>query len=303
MRLDLDLVEVFCCVYEESSFSRAASRLFLSQPTISTHIKNLEGYIESKLFDRLPRPLVPTPAGRLLYQHGRVILQEKRAAIQGLKKFLNRMEGSLPIYASTIPGEYLLPRFISAFHTKFPAVKIELRISDSKTVHDETLAGKVEIGFAGAKVDAVGLDYHPLGSDELVLIVPNTEAWKGTHCVNLEELAKLPFLAREVGSGTRMIFEQKTGRLMNEFNVVGYFNSTNAIKEAVKAGLGAAIISNVAVTSEIACGLLRTVRISGVTSLRRQFYSVVNRNRTRSPVAEEFLRFLFDEAIEQAISA
>jgi DNA-binding transcriptional LysR family regulator len=303
MRLDLDLIEVFCCVYEEGSFSKAASRLYLSQPTISGHIKNLESYIDAKLFDRLPRNLVPTQAGRLLYRHGRVILDEKRAAIQELKKFLNRVEGSLRICASTIPGEYLLPQLIAAFHARFPAVRIEMRISDSESVCEEALIGKAEIGFAGAKVDSVGLEYNLLASDELVLIAPHNDEWRAIESVSLDRLAKMPFLAREVGSGTRLIFERKTGCSMNGFNIVGYLSSSNAIKEAVKAGLGAAVISNLAVRTELASGLVKTVRIEGVESLNRQFYTVVNRNLTLSPLAEEFLHFIFEDEIEQAASA
>src|SRR6185503_13058242 len=110
MRLDLSLVEVFCVVYEEGSFSRAASKLHLSQPTVSGHIKNLEEAIGARLFDRLPRQAVPTRVGEILYIHGRAILNEKDATIQELSKFLNLVEGSLTISASTIPGEYLLPQ-------------------------------------------------------------------------------------------------------------------------------------------------------------------------------------------------
>lgn len=303
MRLDLELIEVFCCVYEEGGFSKAASRLLISQPTVSGHIKNLESYIDAKLFDRLPRQLVPTRAGQLLYKHGRVILSAKRSAIQELTRFLNRVEGSLMISASTTPGEYLLPSLISAFHAKFPAVRIELRISDSEKVCEEALLGKAEIGFAGARVDSIGLGYHLLASDELVLIVPNHKQWRDTESISLDRLSKTPFLAREDGSGTRSIFEKKVGSSMNAFNIVAYLSSSNAIKESVKAGLGVAVISNMAARAEIASGLLRTVRIEGVDSMRREFYVVVNRNLTRSPIAEEFLDFVLNDRAEEAISA
>src|SRR5215469_6804455 len=142
MRLELSLIEVFCCVYEEGSFSKAALRLRCSQPTISGHIKNLEEHVAARLFDRLPRRIVPTRAGELLYKHGRIILNEKEAAIQELKRLLNRLEGTLSICSSTIPGDYLLPQLIAEFHSKLPAVRVEMRITDSKDVCSQVLGGR-----------------------------------------------------------------------------------------------------------------------------------------------------------------
>ena len=119
MRLDLRLLEVFCRVYEEGSFSRAGEKLWISQPTVSGHIKNLEEALEVKLFERLPREVVPTQAARILYRHGEAILKQREVALQELMAFLNRMEGSLTVAASTIPGEYLLPQVLVAFNAQF----------------------------------------------------------------------------------------------------------------------------------------------------------------------------------------
>src|ERR1051325_7318728 len=101
MRLDLSLVEVFCTVYEEGSFSKAALKLKLSQPTISAHMKTLEEAVGTRLLNRLPRSLVATEAGKILYRHGRRIISEKEAAIKELSKLLNRVEGPLTVCAST----------------------------------------------------------------------------------------------------------------------------------------------------------------------------------------------------------
>src|SRR6185295_16210301 len=177
MRLDLSLIEIFCIVYEEGSFSKAASKLQLSQPTVSGHIKHLEDSVGARLFDRLPRQAAPTQAGKILYRRGRAILDEKYAAVQELNKFLNRIEGSLTISASTIPGEYLLPQIIASFRMKYPGVNVELQISDSEDVCQIVLSGKAEIGFVGAKFEVVGLRFRHFASDTLALIVPNNEEW------------------------------------------------------------------------------------------------------------------------------
>jgi len=289
IRLDLSLLEIFCHVYEEGNFSRAAQKLHLTQSTVSGHIKNLETYIGARLFDRLPRQIVPTQAGQILYRRGCSILDEKEATKRELQNLLNCTEGSLTVCGSTIPGEYLLPPIMVRFHARFPGVKVQLQISDSQTTCNEVLSGKVEVGFAGAKLDAVGLEFHHFATDELVLAVPNTQEWRGITCIAPSLLATKPFLAREPGSGTRIRFEKQLGFSLDDFNVVGCFNSANAIKESLRVGLGVSVLSFLTIKSEIASGELRTVPIEGLGEIQRDFFAVVNSKLTLSPIAAAFL--------------
>ncbi len=303
MRLDLNLVEVFCSVYEEGSFSKAARKLRLSQPTISGHIKNLEDHIGGRLFDRLPRRIVPTSLGDLLYRRGRAILNEKEAALREIDKFLNRMEGVLSICASTIPGEYLLPALVAEFHSRFPAVNMEVRISDSEAACDQVLAGDVEIGFVGARLETIGLDFYRFASDELALVTPNDARWKDVESLTLDQLVSVPLLTREAGSGTRLAFEKRVARPLEEFNLVGSLGSTGAIKEAIKAGLGVSVVSLIAVRSELANGTLKTVNIAGIAPIRRDFFAVINKKLTLSPAAEAFLELALETSQHDALLA
>ncbi|MGI8836851.1 MAG: LysR substrate-binding domain-containing protein [Pyrinomonadaceae bacterium] len=289
MRLDLSLVEVFCCVYEEGNISKAAVKLHISQPTVSGHIKNLEMYIGTKLFDRLPRRLAPTRAAQLLYHRGRAILNEKEAAMQDLERFLHRFEGRLVISGSNIPGEYILPQIIADFYMQYPAVKIELRISDAKIVCNDVLSGEAELGFSCARIDTVGLEFRPFASGGLALVVPAYGVWQGVSTITPERLTAEPFLARELGSGMRELVEEKLGRPLEDFNVVATFGSNRAIKEALKAGMGAAVVSLFSVEDEISSGELKTVRIEGLEIGPTDFYTVTNKKLTLSPVAETFL--------------
>lgn len=303
MRLDLSLIEIFCIVYEEGSFSRAASKLQLSQPTVSGHIKNLEDCIGARLFDRLPRQAMPTHAGKILYRRGRAILDEKYAAVQELNKFLNCVEGSLTISASTIPGEYLLPQIIASFRMKYPGVNVELQISDSEDVCQRVLSGKAELGFVGTRFEAVGLGFRHFASDTLALIVPNSEEWGSIKSLTLEELSLKPFLSRENGSGTRTTFEKAIGPALDNFNVIASFGSTNAIKEALKAGLGVSVLSLLAVNSEIARGEFKTVEIKGGGPLHREFFMVINTSLTTSPIADAFVECVHEGGGRKSISA
>lgn len=302
LRMDLELVEVFCHVYEHGSFSKAAAHLRLSQPTVSGHVKNLESYVGTRLLDRLPRRILPTRAGEILYRHGRAILDQKEAAIRELSQLINLVEGPLVIASSTIPGEYLLPQRLAMFQSRFPGVRVELQISDSSAVRDLVLSGKTEIGFAGAKFESVGLDYAFFGRDEIVVVARNDEEWKSVDSIGLHGLRELPLLAREPGSGTRLAFEKGIDRPLTDFNIIACLSSTSAIKEAVRAGLGVAVLSLLAIRSEVASGEFKVIRLQGVHSILREFFVLTNRRLTHSPVCRAFLDFIDASCTERAVN-
>lgn len=292
LRLDLHLVEIFCCVYEHGNFSKAAKKLRISQPTASGHIKNLEDHVGLKLFDRLPKRVVPTRAGELLYKHGCLILKEKESAIRGLNKLRNCIEGPLLIHSSTTPGEYILPRIMASFHNEHPGVAIEVRISDSRIACNEVLKGKAEIGIVGAMFESKELEFRHLTSDRIGLVVPNNDKWRNVKSITLGALAEVPFLVREAGSGSRIAFETETGVNLDDFNIVGCLGSTSAIKEALRASLGVSVLSLLSVKNEIDSGLFKTVAIDGMDAIERELYTVINKSLTLSPIAESFLHLL-----------
>jgi DNA-binding transcriptional LysR family regulator len=293
--MDLRLLEIFCCVYEERSFSKAAQRLYLTQPTVSGHIKSLETYFGTPLFDRLSREIKPTRAGELLYEHGRRIVEMKKAMTERMGRFLNRLEGRLHLGASTIPGEYLLPPIVGQFRQAFPEVQVSLRISDTKAIIQDVEEGRVELGFVGARVSDRHLEFKKFAADRLILVVPHTPKWEKTKSISLQELLSEPLVIREPGSGTRIMFERKLealGYTLEDFNVVAQLGSTTAIKEAIKAGVGVSILSHLAVKTELAASLVSEVRIREVKTLERDFFTVVNTRRIRSPLCEAFLEHI-----------
>jgi DNA-binding transcriptional LysR family regulator len=290
--MDLRLLEIFCCVFEERSFSKAARRLYLTQPTVSGHIKSLEEYFGARLFDRLGREIKPTRAGQLLYEHGHEIVRMKRAMTERMSRFLNRLEGRLHLGASTIPGEYLLPPLVGQFRDAFPHVQVTVKISDTKGVVDDVEDGRVELGFVGARVADQHLEFKSFASDRLILVVPRTPAWRKRKSVSLPDLVREPLVIREPGSGTRIMFERKLhelGHRLDEFNVVAELGSTTAVKEAIKAGVGVSILSHLSVKTELEAAIVREVRIAEIETIERSFFTVVNTKRLKSPLCEAFL--------------
>lgn len=295
--MELRLVEIFCCVYEERSFSRAASRLGLSQPTVSGHVKKLEDHFGCLLFDRLAPEIEPTAAGKVLYRHGRRIKELKETTLQAMEGFLHGLQGELLVGASTIPGEYLLPARIGRLRESHPGVRIRVRIGDTREIVDRVQAGTVELGFVGAHLPRARLEFRRFASDQLVLIAPPSRAW-AVDSLTLEELRKKPFLVREEGSGTRLVLEQRLRELgtgLDELDVVAELGSTTAIKEAVKRGLGASVLSAVAVEAELHSKWVRQVEVREIGTLRRDFYVVVDQDRAGSPLRDAFLAFLAAE--------
>jgi DNA-binding transcriptional LysR family regulator len=287
--MDLRRLEVFAKVFECRSFSRAAEEVYLSQPTVSGHIKSLEEELEVQLFDRLGREILPTRAADLLYDYARRILELVAEAQRAMDAFLGRLRGDLVVGGSTIPGQYVLPGFIGRFRLLHPEVKVTLKIGDTGQVVEQVLKGELEAGVVGAKLEEERLGFSPLMDDELCLA-----GWPGhpfAQSLDAEQLDQVPIVFREPGSGTRMFLikaMKKAGVELDDLDLVAEMGSTMAVLQAVRAEVGLGFLSRRAITEELKAGLLVEVPVSGL-ELKRQFYLVTRKKRTHSPSAQVFI--------------
>lgn len=292
--MDLRQLEIFAKVAELGSFSRAAELLHLTQPTVSEHIRSLEDELGVRLLDRLGRGAGPTAAGRLLLTYATRMLALAREARQALESFQGRMRGELVAGGSTIPGEYILPALLGRFREKFPEISSTLLIGDTQEVVSWVLEGRVEVGVVGARLPQRGLEFREMMPDEEIVVVPAGHPWSSRADVTLEELGTEPLLVRERGSGTRAALEaalESVGLDLGALRVAGEIGSSQAIKQAVKAGMGITIMSRIAVEEDCRHGRLAALRVRGL-SITRSFYLLTHRERSRSPVAEAFRLFL-----------
>ena len=293
--MDIRALEVFCRIVELKSFSKAAEAVYLTQPTVSGHIKGLEEFVGLKLLDRLGREAVPTKAGELLYGYAKQVLALRNQAIQALDEYKGSLKGHLVVGGSNIPGEYVLPALLARFKTRYPDISITLRIADSREIARGVLDGAYELGAVGARFDDGQLVYVKFLEDELVLVLPADHPWAAKPAVNLAELSAQQITLREVGSGSRKVLEEalrSAGINADALAVVAELGSTEAIRQAVKAGAGISVISLRAIREDLERGTLRTVPLEGIR-LTRDFYLVHHKNRSRSPLCETFLTFLF----------
>jgi DNA-binding transcriptional LysR family regulator len=292
--MDLWRLQIFCRVVELRSFSMAAKAVYLSQPTVSSHIKDLEDHFECKLFDRLGREVIPTKAGSLLYGYATRIIALKQEAENALADFQGKIKGRLTIGGSTIPGGYILPPLLGRFKEDYPEVVVTLVQGDTERIIRDTLEGNVELGIVGAKAQEVQLVQKRIIDDQMFLIAPGGHRWATKRYVGMSELIQEPFIMREKGSGTRKSIEQvldKSGHSLGALNVVAEMGSTEAVRQGIKAGVGVSILSECAVAEELATGSLKKINVKGM-SFKRAFYLTVHRHRTQSPLCRTFITFL-----------
>jgi len=297
--VDLRQLEIFVKVAELGSFSRAGEALRLTQPSVSEHIRTLEDDLGVRLLDRLGRGAAVTAAGRLLLGHAQRLLALHRETRQAMEGFQGRMAGDLLVAASTIPGEYVLPVVIGRFKEKYPDISITLLIGDSQTAIGWITEGRAELGVVGARPTHRNVEYKELMPDEIVVIASAAHPWHARTHVALADLASEPLLLRERGSGTRAAFEaalDARGVDLASFRIVGEMGSTQAIKQAVKAGVGLSVVSRRAVDEECKTGTLAALPFTDL-KVARSFYLATRRDRTRSPLAEAFRAFLDAEAV------
>lgn len=292
--MDLWRLQVFCRVVELRSFSRAAKAVYLSQPTVSSHIKDLENHFECRLVDRLGREVIPTKAGNLLYDYATKIIALKQEAENALADFHGKIKGRLTIGGSTIPAGYILPPLLGRFKEDYPEVVVTLVQGDTERIIRDTLDGNVELGIVGAKAKEVQLVQKKIIDDQMFLITPRRHRWATKRYVVMGELIREPFIMREPGSGTRKSIElvlDKSGHSLDALNVVAEMGSTEAVRQGIKAGVGVSILSECAVAEDLTTGSLNKVKIRGL-SFKRAFYLTFHRHRTQSPLCRTFIDFL-----------
>lgn len=292
--MDLWQLHIFCRVVESKSFSKAAEAVHLSQPTVSSHIKDLEEQCGCRLIDRLAKEAVPTQAGRLLYAYARRLLALREEAETALAQHRGEVQGDLVIGGSTTPGSYLLPRVIGKFKVKHPRVRPSLIIADTQRVIAGIVEGAVEVGVVGAEARDKNILQERLIEDRMRLIVPAGHPWGSKKKVALAELLGEPFIVRERGSGTLKSIQQRLrqqGHGVEELNIVAEMGSTEAVRQAIRDGIGVSILSTLAVADDIESGALKALAVDGL-DLTRGLFITRHRQRSPSPLAAAFVDFL-----------
>jgi len=262
---------------EERSFSRAAKKMCLTQPSLTKHIKNLEGEVGARMVERKNTGTILTPEGKILYECAKRMFRQIDDAGEKISRMKESESGSVYVAASSIPATYILPRALKTFKDIHSGIQCHVKANDSDSTLGMILDDEAEMGFVGREIVHRQLNTIPLWKDRLVLVIPASHRWHGREKVSPDEVSKEPFVSRERGSATRKVLEEylskNTNLDLSGFNIACELGSSEAIKEAVLDGLGISIISIHAVKREMESGLLFEIPIENC-SIERNFYVI-----------------------------
>jgi DNA-binding transcriptional LysR family regulator len=287
-------LETFSKAAELSSFTGAAKALRLSQAAVSERVQALERTLGKSLFQRRGGRVQLTEAGQKLYGYAQRILDLHREARCELTGQATPVGAELSLAASSIPGEHLLPALLSEFGQQHPHIRVRATVSDSMGVLDQVTRGKASLGLVGRKTDDPQLEFRHLARDRMVLVVPPGHALSRRKKVSVQQLSGHALVLREVGSGLRHCFEkslERAGQSLADFRVALELGSNEAIKEAVRRGVGVAVLSTFAVQKEIQSGQLHGLKVTDL-HCDRDLFLVWDRRRVLPLPARVFLQFL-----------
>lgn len=294
--MDLWHLQIFQKVVDMKGFSNASKAVNLTQPTISTHIKELENFYGCRLVDRLGKQVLPTRAGELLYDYAGKLLTLFVESQTAMAEFLGNVSGRLLIGGSTIPGNYILPHEIGFFLKKFDEVNISVIIGDTEQILQDIVDYRIELALVGAETDRRQIHQQKLIEDEMSLIVPANHKWATKGHIPIDRLFSEPFIIREQGSGTLQSIANSfstIGRDVFSLKIIAELGSTAAVIQGIKNNVGISILSTRAVAEELAAGTLKALAIDHV-NLKRNFYLTTHKDRTPSPLSQAFIDFLME---------
>lgn len=254
--MNLKQLASFVAIAETKGFSRAASNLYITQPTISAHISALESELNTKLIARTTKTVELTKQGEKLYDYAVQMLELERKMLKMFSSSPVEEENILRISASSIPAQYLLPDILKSFTEKYPKIKYTIKEQDSLNVINEVSEGGIDVGFTGTQTEKKGCRYVALCEDEIVIILPNKEKYKEIvkKGSSLDWILTEPIIMRQSGSGTRREAERiliKNNIDLSHLNIVADYDSTDTIKRSVINGLGISFVSKLTIESEL----------------------------------------------------
>jgi LysR family transcriptional regulator, transcriptional activator of the cysJI operon len=263
-------LKVFRTVAEKLNFREAAEALLLTQPAVTLQVKALEEELSIRLFDRTGNRIVLTEAGRRLLKHANKLAALAQEAERDIAALRGVEFGELHIGASTTIAQYFLPRLIGEFGKLNPRVSVSVVSGNTREIVDALLKGSIAVGLVEGPVLRRGIRVEPFLDDEIVMILPAQHEWVG-QIVPKDRLATERLIFRERGSGSRRVVENALQRAkipLKKLHIAMELDSTEAIKEAIEAGLGVGFVSARAIQKELKLETLRQGSVEGLRILR-----------------------------------
>lgn len=274
--MDFEAIQTFITAVDEKSFTKAAKRLNLSQPTVSFHIRNVESYFDANLIERSPKRFHLTQTGEIVYRRARQVMGVIEKTKAEVFEFKHQLSGAIHIGASYTVGEYVLPSLLKRFDDLYPAVDLRVEIANTARINRAIQLHELDVGLVEGQVHQQGLSSTPFMEDEMVVIVPKNHPLREEGAVTFERLQDQTWLTRESGSGTRAM----TDSMLEAYNIrpskMITIGSNHGVVQSVKEGLGLSFISRTVVEHTNAEDLIMS--ISYIQTAKRYFSIVTPAN-------------------------
>jgi LysR family transcriptional regulator, low CO2-responsive transcriptional regulator len=285
-------LQMFVEAANTASFTRAAERLHVSPAAVSFQIKQIEDGTGFALFERIGKKVAPTDAGRALLAHARIVLQTLLDADQALMALSGVLSGRAKIGAVST-AKYIVPHIMARFQRQFPGVVIDLRFGNRRQIATALAAGEIELAVMGRPPEESDLTADAFAAHPTLLVAAPDHPLAAAPSLEPADLAGIALIAREEGSGTRLLMEQLCADAGIPPRIAMTADSNETIKQAVMAGMGIAVLSQHTVGLELALGLLNTLPMQGFPVLRSWF--VAHRRAMPLMPAHARLRAFFQE--------
>jgi DNA-binding transcriptional LysR family regulator len=296
MSLNLHLLRLFATVVRAGSFSRAADLLHISQPAISKGVRDFELQVGCRLLDRTSKGVRPTREGQALARHAETLFAAERVAEDELRALRSLDSGFLRIGASTTIATYMIPQHLGIFHRAYPGIDLHVISANTSDIADLMLAHEIDIALVEGPVENESLVSLPWRTDVMRLIVSSDHHFVSAPSpIDCNLLENEILIVREPGSGTREVVAQALTAKSIEPRRTLEIGSTEAIKQAVAAGVGVAIVSIAAVQDQLQLGRLKAIPMRGV-DIERTLWQLKSPGRLDVPAVNAFERIIRNES-------
>lgn len=278
-------LKIFIRVADSGSMTAAAEALYISQPTVSQAIAELEDYYGVKLFDRLSRRLYITETGKRLLSYARHIT----ALFDEMEKSMRNPDNSgiIKIGASITVGTYLLPKLVNEFANRYPSLQIKAFTKNTKDIETLIIQNAIDFGVIEGIVHTPDIVSNSFMDDELVLVCGRSHPLFEAESISPFDLGKLNFIVREQGSGTRELFENIMAANDIKWHLAWECNGSDSLKTAAVNGIGVAVVSKLLVEDEVKAGTLSIIKPAGL-DFKRKFSIIYHKNKYLTDAMKAF---------------
>lgn len=295
--MNTSYLRTFIEVINLKNISKAAEKLFVTQPAVSKQLQLLEKDFGAELFKKNGREIIPTEEGELLYKYAKNVLNEENKIYSLIRRDDSGLYGNLTVYTSSMPADYYIHDLIVEFSSLYPDVTYTIKKIDSGKVFKNIEEGFTSFGFTGTPYKNRKIKNICIAEDEVVIVASADKANEfKSDKITLNELLSQKFILREKGSATLQIFENylnKKSIRLDDLNIIIQAEDNEIIKKFILSNVGIAVLPKRSVEIEIAEGKMAILELEGM-SLKRKLYYVYQQDRYFSKIEEKFKEFMIE---------